>query len=277
MVNPSRSNRNYRLTIQTSDDKAIVVQPLFRVAFTVDKSIDKTLNKMTVQIYNLKEENRVAMVKDADDDKKLGVELLVGYGDEIERIFKGSIHVGSISRQGVDLITTLECQDGGYDFRFGYTSACTTGDPIDTILKDMPNTTKGKITKTRPKPTRPTVLVGNSYKLLGKTLAGQQWFVDDETLNVINKDEVLSDLIPVVEPASGLLNTPTREEKKVTIATMLNPALRVGGLYELRSTSAKHLNGIYKIETISYDGDINGSNWQQTVVGVLTKDYKVVS
>lgn len=275
-MNLSRFNRTYMLTVQTSDDRAIVVQPPFRVAFSVDKSIDTTLNKMVIKVYNLKDEHRTALVKDDNDDKKIGVDLAVGYGETVDRIFKGTVHAGTVAREGVDMVLTLECQDGGYDFRYGYTSQCTTGDPIDTLLKDMPNTAKGKITATRPKSTRPTVLVGNSYKLLGKVLSGQKWFIDDEALNVINKNEVLSDVIPVVESATGLLNTPTREEKKVTIVTILNPSLRVGNLYELRSSTARHLNGIYKIETIGYDGDIDGSNWQQTVVGTLTKDYVVL-
>lgn len=271
-----RFDRAFRLIVQTSDSGAVVVQPPFRIAFTVDKTTDKTLNKANIKIYNLSAVNRDFLVKDADDTKKIGVELLIGYGSKVERIFKGSVHVGAVAREGNDLVATLECQDGGYDFRNSYTSQTVKGDPVNAILSDMPNTSKGKVTTNRTISNRPTVLVGNSYKLLGSTLTGQRFFIDDEALNIINDDEVLSDVIPIVEAATGLLNTPVREEKKVTIQTILNPALRIGNLYQLYSVYAKHLNGVYKIETISYDGDYEGSNWFQTVVGTLTKDYKVI-
>lgn len=276
MVNPSRFERDYQLTIQVSDSKAVVVRPPFRISFQADKSTDRSLNKATIKIYNMSPDNRLAVVKDADDKKKLGVELLVGYQGSVERIFKGSIHVGENSREGADMITTLECQDGGYDFRYSFTSKCVDSDPINAILADMPNTNKGKITPNRPTTTRPRVLVGNSYKLIGKTLKDQQWFIDDETLNVVNKDEVLSEFIPVVQASTGLLNTPTREEKKVTVQTLMNPALRCASLFKLNSTTAPHLNGIYKIQAIGYDGDYEGSNWSQVITAVQAGDYKVI-
>lgn len=279
MNSPSRFNRTYQLAVQVSDDKAVVIGQPLRVVFTVDKSNTTSLNKANIKIYNLKPENRLALVKDSDQKKKIGVELLVGYSGQNERIFKGTVHIGQNSREGPDMVTTLECQDGGYDFRYGFTSRTVPAgkDPLDEILKDMPDTKKGAITKERPiAMTRPRVLVGNSYKTIGRTMKGQRWFVDDETLNVINDDEVVSDQIPIVEAASGLVNTPAREEKKVTLQTMLNPALRVGGLFELKSTTAPHLNGIYKIEVISYDGDTSGSNWFQTVKASLAGEYKVV-
>lgn len=278
MGNQYRFNRNYRLTIQVTDRKAIIVEPPFRIAFSADKSIDATLNKMNVNIYNLAPDNRAAIVKDAKENKKISVELLVGYQDTLERIFKGSVHIGQNSREGAEMVTSLECQDGGFDFRFGYTSRSVAAgaDPIDAILSDMPNTKKGKITPNRPNTSRPRVLVGNSYKLIGRTVSTQKWYVDDETLNIINDDEVISEFIPIVEAATGLINTPSREEKKVTAQTMFNPALRVGGLFQLKSVTAPHLNGIYKIETISYDGDYEGSNWTQNVTAVLAGEYKVV-
>lgn len=279
MVNQYRFERDYRLTVQVSEDKAVVIRPPFRITFSADKTLDSSLNKMTVKIYNLSEENRQAIVKDADENKKLGVELLVGYKSGVEQIFKGSIHVGENAREGANIVTTLDCQDGGYDFRFSFTSKSIPAnvDPLDAILEDMPNTKRGKVTATRPVNTRPRVLVGNSYKLIGRTVDRQKWYIDDETVNIINDDEVISDFVPVVEAATGLINTPTRENKKVTIQTMMNPALRLGGLYDLRSKTAPHLNKVYKIEAISYDGDYDGSAWTQTVTSVEAGEYKVIN
>lgn len=277
MVSQSRFERDYQLTVQVSTDKAVVIKPPFRISFQADKNIKTSLNKLNVKIYNLSPDHRQAIVKDADEKKVLGVELQVGYKGSIERVFKGTIHVGQNQREGANMVTTLECQDGGYDFHYSFTSKAVLNDPLSAILADMPNTTRGKITTERPVNTRPRVLVGNSYKLIGRLLDKQKYFIDDQALHVVNDTEVVSDLAPIVEAATGLINTPTREDKKVTLVTMMNPALKCAGLLDLRSSTAPHLNKVYKIEGISYDGDIDGSNWQQTVTCTVAGNYKVIA
>lgn len=271
-----RYNRDYELTIQTELERAIVVRPPFNIAFNADKSVDKSLNKMNIRVFGLSESNQLAMVKNAQEKKNFEIALKVGYQDSIETIFKGYVNIGERSRQGADLPVTMECIDGGFDARFSFTSKTVQNkNAIDAILEDMPNTKKGKIT-TQKKLIRPRVLVGNSWKLIRENLNGEQYFIDNGQLNILQKNEVINSFIPVVQASTGLMSTPSREESKVTFQTMMNPSLKIGGLCELNSVYAPALNGIYKIYTIGYDGEYEGTPWMQTVTCELTKDYVVL-
>lgn len=271
-----RYNRDYELTIQTDLEKAIVVVPPFNIRFNADKSIDKSLNKMNIEVFGLSEANQLAIVKNAQEKKNFEIALKVGYIDSVEPIFRGYVNTGERSRRGADLPVTLECIDGGFDARFSFTSKTVRGkSAIDAILEDMPNTARGKITEQKSL-IRPRVLVGNSWKLVRENLNDEQYFIESGQLNIIKKNEVIGSFIPVVQAATGLMSTPTREESKVTFQTMMNPALKIGGLCEVNSVYATALNGIYKISAIGYDGEYEGSSWTQTVTCELAKDYVVL-
>jgi len=271
-----RFNRDYELTIQTELERAIVVRPPFNIAFSADKSTDKSLNKMNIKVFGLSEANQLAIVKNAQEEKNFEIDLKVGYQNSIETIFRGYINIGERSRVGADLPITMECIDGGFDARFSFTSKTIKGkSAIDAILDDMPNTKRGKITEQK-KLIRPRVLVGNSWKLIREQLNSEKYFIDNGQLNILKDNEVLSSFIPVVQASTGLISTPTREESKVTFQTMMNPALKIGGLCELNTVYAPALNGIYNIKTIGYDGEYEGASWMQEVTCELTKDYVVL-
>jgi len=276
MTNP-RFSRNYVLVI-TVDGRNVVITPPMQIVFEVTKSIRGGLNKMNIQITNLAESKRLSLVKDAEQRKIMPIGLSVGYQDRIELIFKGTIHTGSNSRQGPDLLTSLECLDGGEDFLNSFTARTVEGGrrAIDAALEDMPNTGTGKITD-RPVLTRPKVLVGNSARLIDDMVGpGETWYIDDEQLYVIKDNEVTSGLKPVVSAATGLISTPTRDSKLVTFETLMNPSVKIGGLASLKSSTAPHLDGIYRIETISYSGDNYGAAWTQTCTGTLAAGTKTL-
>ena len=256
----------------------MVIKPPMQIVFEVTKSIRGDLNKMNIQITNLAESKRLSLVKDAEQLKIMPIGLSVGYQDRIELIFKGNIHTGNNSRQGPDLLTSLECLDGGYDFLHSFTSRTVEGSrrALDAALEDMPNTGTGKITD-RPVLTRPKVLVGNSARLIDDMVGpGETWYIDDEQLYVIKDNEVTSGLKPVVSAATGLISTPTRESKLVTFETLMNPTVKIGGLASLKSATAPYLDGIYRIETISYTGDNYGDAWMQTCTGTLAAGAKTI-
>ena len=274
----SRFERDYELTVQVSSGEAVVVKPPMRVSFSANKSAVGGLNKLTANIYNLNPTHRLALAKDAEDPKRIAIAFHVGYKDSMQLLFKGTVHRGTNTREGADFVTELECLDGGHDFLTGFTSATVKGKAraVDTVLADLPNIGKGKLT-TLTDTTRPIVLVGPPARLLDRLVGeDESWYVDDEKLFVLKEGEVISNFIPVVNAATGLLNTPTREALKVTFDTLLNPTLRIGGLCKLESVSAPQMNGVYKIDQIGYNGDNYGSTWAQSVTCLLATDYKVI-
>jgi hypothetical protein len=139
----------------------------------------------------------------------------------------------------------------------------------------MPNTKKGKI-GAQGDISRPKVLVGNSTATIQEMLdPDQRWFIDDERLNILGGDEVVSGYVPVVSAETGLIKTPEADKKEVTITTFLNPSIKVGGLYQLISVTAPHRNGVYKCKLITYSGDLDGSEWTQRVTGEIAQSYTV--
>lgn len=274
----SRFDRDFKLTVQVSAGRTVEIAPPLRVSFSANKSVSGGLNKLTLNIFNLQESNRLALVKDAEQNTQIPLSFSVGYNSELKLLFKGTVHRGSNSREGTDLVTELECLDGGFDLLTSFTSQTVKGKArsVDSILADMPNTGKGKLTNQQ-ELIRPKVLVGASSKLIDELIGdGETWYIDDEKLYIIKDDEVVSSYIPVVSAVTGLLNTPTREQSKVTFDTLMNPTLKIAGLCQLRSTTAPHLDGVYKIESIGYTGDNYGAKWSQSVTGILASNYTVL-
>lgn len=268
--------RSYELTVGIGS-QAVIIKPPFRIAFSATKSDDATLNKMTLKVYNLNEAKRMRLVRDDDGADYFPLDLKIGYQGLLETIFRGSIDTAGSTREGPEFVTSMECLDGGTDFLKGFISASVTtkAAAFDAILGTMPNTARGKIGSAT-EITRPKVLVGNSVAVTQEMLdPDQKWFIDNERLNILRPSEVVSSFIPVISAETGLLNTPQADKKTVTLNTMLNPSVKVGGLYQLISVTAPHLNGIYKASTITYSGDTDGKDWTQQVTGTIAQNYTV--
>lgn len=291
--------RDYRLTIGLGA-QAVLIQPPFRIRFSVDKSDDATLNKMTLKIDGLNDDKRRILVRDKDDkppknvkadangdpapkeelrpndSRYFPIELMIGYQGKMETIFRGSVDEAGSTREDAQFVTTLACLDGGHDFLTGFVSTSVTSKAaaIDAVLGTMPNTKKGKIGK-QADITRPKVLVGNSMATIQEMLdPDQRWFIDNERLNILGGDEVVSSYIPVVSAETGLLNIEPKK-KETVMNTYLNPSIKVGGLVQLISTVSPGANGIYKVRMISYSGDFDGSDWMQKVSCTLAENYVV--
>jgi hypothetical protein len=272
-----RFNRDYELKIQTLGGE-ITIRPPMRVQFQADKSIYGGINKIQLQLENLEERKRLAIVKDAEQTKRIPFQLSVGYEGRLQLIFNGNIHRGSNERQGPDLISKIEGLDGGFDFLNSFTSRTVEGaeKAVDDCLKDMPNTGKGKITE-RPALSRPKVMFGNTAHIIDDMIMPfETWYIENEQLYIIREDEVVSRFIPLVTAKTGLISTPTRENMLTTFETLMNPAVKIGNLVALESTTAPHLNGTYKIRTISYQGDNYGDEWSQTCTCRPIPKYKVL-
>lgn len=273
-----RVNRDFELKINILSGQVIIKPPL-RIAFDAQKSISGQLNKGNVQIYNLTEQKRLAIVKDPEDAKRIPIELRIGYQDRLDLMFKGNVHECQNERQGVDIITKINILDGGFDYLNSVSSKTVKGGElaIEAALADMKNTAKGAITD-RPILTRPKILVGNTARIISDMIGpDEDWYIEDEKLYIIKKNEVISSYIPLVSAKTGLISTPTRKMKEVTFKTLLNPSIKPGRRIKLESVTAPYLNGVYKIHTINYTGDNYGDDWSQTCSGYLAEDVKVVS
>lgn len=266
------------MVIGVSAGQSVIVKPPIRISFSADKSVTGGLNKLTLRIYNLTQSNRLALVKDPEQRKHIPLSLRVGYSGSLHLLYKGTVHSGQNFREGPDQITEIEGLDGGFDFLNSFTSRTVRNKKraIDRVLDDMPNTGRGKITGQQSL-IRPKVLVGASAKLIDELVGEDEtWYIDDEKLYIIKQNEVISSFIPVVSADTGLLNTPVRQDQKVTFDTLMNPGLKIGGLCSLISTTAPHLDGVYKIDAMSLSGDNYGADWSMKATCFRVTGYTVL-
>ena len=82
---------------------------------------------------------------------------------------------------------------------------------------------------------------------------------------IVKDNQATSTFIPVVRSETGLINTPEKNKDEITFETIMNPALKIGQLCDIQSITAPYLNGVYRINVISYKGDYEGSDWKQIV------------
>jgi len=268
--------RDYELTITLLSGEVVKIVPELRVQFEVNKSIKGGPNNCKLKIYNLSQDKRNKLIKDQTDKKvRLPFLLKAGY-DRLETIFRGNILEASSVRSGSDFITTISSVDGGHDYINSFTSKTVKSSDPKHILEDMKNTKRGKITKIR-EPIRPRVLVGRSAKIIEDNLADDEtMFIDDETMHIIKDDEVIDGNVVVISAETGLLETPTKKAKELNFKTLLNPNIKIGGVIELKSTTAVQLNGVYRVNTLKYSGDNYGTDWTQECSCVAMKNYKVL-
>lgn len=269
--------RDYQLTIGIGN-RAVIVRPPIKIAFSATKSTDTGLNKLILKIWNLKPSNRLALVKDEDDDSYIPLELSVGYQAKTQLLFRGSVRIGEYTREGADFVNTVECLDGGVDALQSFTSVTVRGkdQAIRAALGDMPNTGEGVITQ-HGDLVRPKVLVGNSARVITQMLDDDEsMFIDDEQLFVLRNDEVRGNLAPLVSAKTGLMGIPKFSKGEVSFSTMMNPLLKVAGLCKLDSIVSPDLNGVYRIDRIDYSGDSDGDDWSQVVTAKRAENYKVV-
>lgn len=270
-------DRDYQLTINV-DGRGIQVKPPFKIAFSCTESIKDEINKMTIEIYGLNRESRISLTKDDDEKKYIGVELMIGYKNNLALLFKGSVDSGFSDRTGADFVTRLNCSDGGQDIVWSYTSAVVNGknEAIEQCLSDMNNVEKGAITKIN-ELIRPKVLVGNSSRLIRQMIGqNQDFFVCKEKAYILNDDEYRKTTAPVISSATGMNSIPRYAKKEVKLTTMMNPKIELGGIVKIESIHNEKLNGLYKVIAIATSGESHGDSWHQSLTCTSAENFKEV-
>lgn len=279
MVTQSNFNRDYRLTITKGERQKIIVPP-FRFSFSCDKSIEGNgLNKLIGSVWGLKKETRNFFRKNQDDTDLIKITLEVGYENALKPLFSGDISIGSSTLTRNSYVTKFEVLDGGHDYLNSFTSKTVSGksNAINSILEDMPNTQKGKVSTDVPELLRPKVLMGPSSQLLEDlTRQDQDFYIDNGKINIIGQDEVTLEYIPKVSAKTGLLPGAKFEKSKLTFKTMLNPFITIGGRLQFESFIDERMDGTYKVQSITTSGDTRGQDWSQAVTCVALPNYKVV-
>lgn len=267
----------YRLAVGLGALAAVIESPI-RCKFDISKSADgSTPNKAKFQVYGLAPNTRQKIVKNPTDQKYVPVSLEIGYEDKLAMIFKGNVDRSFVQRDGADVFVDMECLDGGFDLlnTFITKTVDTNQIVIDQIVEEMPNTSQGKLTP-RTDIIRPRVINGRALDVIKATIReGESWYIDNEQLFIMKRNEVVARFAPLVSAQTGLLSIQD-DIQEITFTAIINPSLRLGGLCKIESSYAPHLDGVYKITAIAYKGDTRGSDRIMTATAIRAEGARVL-
>ena len=248
-----------------------------RIAFEISKTITSEPNPAKIRVYNLNESHRNA-IRGKEFNR---VVLWAGYA-EMRVIFSGDIIKSNITRDGLDIVTEMECGDGANDITFASVNKTITAGADDAVivretLRDMGGVSGGvaDIPNKRALP-RAKVLVGNARDVLSRVSRNNDadWSVQDGALLMLPKNKALESDGFVLSKDTGMIGAPEETNDGLKVACLLNPALRIGSLIRIESI-LKHFNGDYKITELTHSGDYLSDQWQSNIVCVGGEFQKV--
>ena len=243
--------RNYELTIETPLGVSITITPTFSIVFNITRNVHASANSCQISLYNLKKSTRRQIYKDRYSTTEYWkITLKAGYGTKLREVFTGNILEASSTKQGVDWITTISSFDGLDAIQNGYVSTTlskgtTLKEAVKSVVGNMPNLVTGVLGGDLEKDTsRGQVIMGQLPDAMG-TLTGGNYFIDNETLNVLTDDEVISGDVLYLD-SNSLLETPKRQDTYLTVPVLFTPEINVGQICEVSSIEDVY-DGQYKV------------------------------
>jgi hypothetical protein len=273
-------NRIYDLLVETnhydSDLSTILIDNVkisepFTVEFVISRNTCGASNTATFTIYNLGEPTRRKIYKDQYDVKhQRAIQFSAGYGSRegqnfLSQVFNGEIKRAYSYRSGPDVKTEIECFSGAFGMVNGFASmTLPQGTPLQVVMQALANTIPG----TKPPATignfletisgRGTSLFGNPAEML-KELSNNNFFIDEQKVYCLNKDEVVPGVITQINTDSGIVQTPKRSDTMVEVTLIFEPRIRVAQMILLDSNTERNYNGVYKVVGVTHRGTISAT------------------
>jgi hypothetical protein len=265
-------NRQYSVTIGAPTTYTIPlaappVQSLksyttLRTTFDIDKNSAGSANTSKIELYGLSTQSR-QLIK-----KGWVVILTAGYEGIQNTIFEGNVVNVYSKRSEQDIITTMECMDGGSSLTYGIIAKpYPAGTPLTQMLSDLAkamNLTIGFIGGI-PQVTydRGTTLFGSVKDNLNTLLKplGMKWYIQNGKLYVLPLVSVINPTAIVVSVETGMIGVPSDNNQFIQFTSLLNPGLMPSTYVKLISENTD-LNGFYSIRRSHFEGDSHESKWQ---------------
>ena len=256
-------NRGYRLDIFTPSGKQITIEPPFTIIFNLNRNTLASANRGSITIINLGPQVRNQIYKDRFTITEYWrVRLYSGYNNRLHEVFTGNMYEGFSYKQKTEWYTKLDCFDGMDAIQNGFTSLTVTKETpkenyLKTVISDMPNVVAGLFgSPAQGESPRGKTFVGQSSDIIAQETDGK-YFIDNETLNILNNNEVLPGSVIKLDP-DDLFTTPKRREAFLDVVTLFEPQVKIGRVYEISSLEPI-FNGQYKIVGFKHDVTISGA------------------
>lgn len=249
-------------TIETSD---------LAVAFEVDKTLKAEPNKCTVSIWNLTPDHRAHLERLSTNKKKgkgnIRVEIEAGYKDNTSLIFRGDLRNAKSTRDGADIVTQLEGEDGGRTVMLSRVQrSFPPGTPVKTVVEACAESLgigNGNLSQVPISGKFPegTVLSGVASDELARVLRsyGYTYSIQNGVLQVLQRGKALQTTGYLLTDSTGLIAAPVPNfDGGIEVQTMLIPDLYPGRRIMVDST---YFKGQLRINACKYTGSSHGDEW----------------
>jgi len=267
MIERPLSDRRWLLTVGDLDVSELDLQ------FTVNRSTTHEPNTAEIRIYNLSADSRARLTA----AERPRVVLRAGYagdGDPPPRLFNGSARDITSEPDGQEIVTTLQCSDSGREIQTARISrSYNPGVRVITVLRDAVEALgigEGNLREFESSYATRTgaTIFADGYVADGPArrivqdiarAAGLRWSVQNGALQLMRSGQALQTTAPSISSASGLIGTPTRDDKgKVSATALMQPGLEPGRRIVMAS---REIRGGYEVRQVELRGDTAGTDW----------------
>lgn len=243
------------------------------LTFQIKKSTKRSPNTCTVTVHNLSDSRR----EEIKSARRPLVQVRAGYRDENSLLFVGNARRQFQEIQELDTSLTVEARDKGNEYASARVSqSYAPGTRVVTVMADLVdalNIDRGNLsefnnlTLGHGGSTFPDGFVsqGQAHRVLSRLVrgAGLRWSAQNGALQLLRRGRPLQTQAVLLSPSSGLLGSPTREDKGlVTAVSLIQPGLDPGRRVQLES---RFISGTYEVKAVQYDGDTAADTWDATL------------
>lgn len=293
----TKFQRNFSLEVQGNDNQVHIFNYPLTLELQIKRDVLASANTATFRVYNLGSSTRNLIYKD-QFSQSLSFRSLVlkaGYGDTLPIVFNGNVKMAQSFRQekSVNFITEIQ----GFDYGWVMTNAQSAFNLIPTantptidqklvinrLIKDLQGSAPGS--------TLGVGAVSNQFTkkyVRGLSIAGPTWqklqditennaYIDNGKVFCLFENDVFDGDLTLIDSTTGLLGTPKKADRRITVETIFEPRLQVGQQVQLNSRSLTQFNGNYKVVGIEHQGTISGAvgGELKTIVSLLLPFDKI--
>lgn len=242
-----------------------VVTGLF-TQFEIEKTSEKTPNRVGLRIFNLNETSRATL-----QQKNVIVKFDAGYGEKADELFVGNITRAGSEKSGPDIITMIEAGDATKQFSEAQVNktlgpGANTKQVIEEVAKQL-NVGIGAIKGVTEEIFQNGItLTGNATDRLDDVVdkLGLEWSIQDDRLQILPPDEPSEILGILLTSNTGLIGSPIKREDGIEFRALLRAQLKPGAAVQLRS---REIDGFFKIRKAVYTGDNRRGPYQVVCEG----------
>ncbi len=241
--------------------------------FSVKKTLKpKSPNTCDLAIFNLSVANRKLL----EQSKQQTVSLTAGYENAMSLIFYGQVRAAWTHNEGPDMITMMSSGDGEHALQTAQVSTSFGPSvPLFIVLQNIADSLgvgMGNVLRVAteiaakgggktPYP-RGTAFSGNAAEALSRLCqsADLEWSIQNGQIQILDLGKPLLGKIVEVSSDTGMIGSPSSDNKKViSFTTLMIPELKPG-VQVLMNTA--NLKGFYRLETTEHKGEVLGEDWQ---------------